>query len=68
MESWFFRSNDVESGKNLASLSSQFAASANRRFYLKKRGKLFIRTHNKTLSIVAMRVRNRDCLPVGINC
>jgi hypothetical protein len=35
-------------------LSSQFAASTNRRFKFQKRGQLFIRVHNETLSIVAL--------------
>jgi hypothetical protein len=35
------------------------------RFY--KRRQPFIRTHNETLSIVAMRVSNPDCSPAGIN-
>jgi hypothetical protein len=53
----------VEFGRNLASLSSQFAASANRGFQLQKRGQLFIRPHNETLSVVAMRVNNPDRSP-----
>jgi hypothetical protein len=32
-----------------------------------KRRQLFIRAHNETLSVVAMRVCNPDCSPVGIN-
>jgi hypothetical protein len=32
-----------------------------------KRSQLFIRTHNETLSIIAMRVSNPDRSPVGIN-
>jgi hypothetical protein len=56
-----------EFGRNLASPSSQFAASANRGFQLQKRGQFFIRTHNETLSIVAMSVCNPDYSPVGIN-
>jgi hypothetical protein len=32
-----------------------------------KSSQLFIRAHNKTLSVVAMRVSNSDCSPVGIN-
>src|SRR5882762_7878698 len=35
----------AEFGKNLAGLSRQFAASANRRFEFHKRSQLFIRTH-----------------------
>ena len=60
-------SSDAEFGKNLANLSNQFAASANRRFKFHKRSQLFIRTHNETLSVVAMRVCNPDRSPVGIN-
>jgi hypothetical protein len=41
--------------------------SPNRRFKFQKRGQLFSRPHNETLSVVAMCVRNPDCLPVGIN-
>ena len=61
------RLSDAEFGKNLANLSNQFAASANRRFEFQKRRQLFIRTHNETLSVVAMRVSNPDRSPVGIN-
>ena len=35
-------------------------------FKLKKRAQLFIRTHNETLSVVAMRVCNPDRSPIGI--
>jgi hypothetical protein len=58
---------DAEFGKNLANLSNQFAASANRRFEFQKSGQLFIGTHNEAFSIAAMRVCNPDRLPVGIN-
>ena len=37
------------------------------RFKFQKRNQLFLRTHDKTLSVVAMRVCNPDCSPVGIN-
>jgi hypothetical protein len=60
------RLSDAEFGKNAAKLSSQFAASANGRFEFQKRAQLFIRTHNETLSVVAMCVCNPDCSPVGI--
>ena len=53
--------------KTLASLSWQFAAIANLRFEFKKRGQSFMRSHNETLSVVAMRVSNPDRSPVGIN-
>ena len=38
-----------------------------RRFEFQKRSQLFIRTHNETLSVVAMRVNNPDRSPFGIN-
>jgi hypothetical protein len=50
--------------KNLANRSSQFIASADRRFEFHKRGQLFIRTHNETLSGIAMRISNPDRSPV----
>jgi hypothetical protein len=50
--------------KTLATLSRQFAASATRRFKFKTRSQLFIRTHNETLSVAAMRVGNPDRSPV----
>jgi hypothetical protein len=39
---------------------------ASRRFKFHKRRQFFIRTHNEPLS-VAMRVSNKDWLPVGID-
>jgi hypothetical protein len=36
-------------------------------FQLHKRRQLFIRTHNETLPVAAMRVSNPDCSPAGIN-
>jgi hypothetical protein len=39
----------------------------NRRFEFEKRAQLFIRTHNKLLSVAAMCVCNPDRSPVGIN-
>jgi len=36
------------------------------RFKFQKRSQLFICPHNETLSVVAMRVCNPDCSPVGI--
>jgi hypothetical protein len=53
--------------KNLASLSRLFAASTDRRFEFQKRGQLLIRTHNETLSIVAMSVCNPECSPAAIH-
>jgi len=40
---------------------------ASGRFEFDKRSQLFIRTHNETLSVIAMRVRNEDRSPLGIN-
>jgi hypothetical protein len=37
---------------------------SNRRFEFDKRGQLFIRSHNVTLSVAAMCVSNEDCSPV----
>jgi hypothetical protein len=54
------RFSDAEFGKNLAKLSNHFAASADRRFRFEKRTHYLIRTHNETLSVVAMRVNNPD--------
>ena len=39
---------------------------ANRRFQFQKRRQSFIRTHNETFSVAAMRVCNPDYSPVGI--
>jgi hypothetical protein len=38
----------------------------NRRFEFQKRSQFFIRMHNETVSVAAMRVSNPDCAPVGI--
>jgi hypothetical protein len=43
---------------------SRFVKQASR---LKKRSQLFIRVHNKALSVVAVRVRNPDRSPLGIH-
>jgi hypothetical protein len=53
--------------KNPASLSSQKAPTPNCRFKLNKRSQLFIRMHNETLSVAAMRVNNPDGLPLRID-
>ena len=50
-----------------AILSRHSAATPNRRFEFDKRGQLFIRTHNETLSIVAMCISNEDCPPARIH-
>jgi hypothetical protein len=34
---------------------------------VQQRVQYFIRTHNQTLSVVAVRVNNPGCSPVGIN-
>jgi hypothetical protein len=52
--------SDAQFGKNLANLSRPIAASANRRFKFQKRRQLFIRTHNETPSVAAMRAKQRD--------
>jgi hypothetical protein len=53
-----------EFGRNLASLSKLFAATADRRFEFEKRSQLFIRTHDETLSVVAMRVSSFGYAPI----
>jgi hypothetical protein len=52
--------------KNLACLSNQFAASADRCFKFEKSGQLFIRSHNETLSVATMRICNPDCSTFAI--
>jgi hypothetical protein len=37
-----------------------------RRFQFQKRSQLFIRSHNETLSVVAMYVSDKDHLPLAI--
>jgi hypothetical protein len=37
----------------------------NRPFQFNKRAELFIGVHNKAPSVVAMRVSNPDCIPLG---
>jgi hypothetical protein len=59
--------NDGEFGRNLANLSNQFAASANRPFQFQKRSQLFVRTHNKAPSVATVRVSNPNRSPLGIN-
>jgi hypothetical protein len=39
----------------------------NRRFKFKQSRQFFIRTHNVTLWVIAMRISNPDRSPVGIN-
>jgi hypothetical protein len=40
---------------------------ANRPFQFEEGSRLFLGVHNEPLPIAAMRVRNPDCSPVGIN-
>src|SRR5438128_293571 len=49
------------------SVLSVSPVSKNRRFDFDKRSQLFIRTHNETLSVVAMRVSNPDYSPARIH-
>jgi len=42
------------------------AASTSRQFEFQKRSQFFLRTHNETLSVAAMRVSNPDRLPARI--
>jgi hypothetical protein len=44
--------------------SAMFAGDS---FKFEKRSQLFISTHNETLSVIAMRVGNKDSLPIGIH-
>jgi hypothetical protein len=45
----------------------QKTATPNCRFQFKKRSQLFIGTHNKTLSVVAVRVSDEDRSPVTVH-
>jgi hypothetical protein len=40
---------------------------SNRRFNFDESRQPFIRTHNETLSVVAMRISNEDCSPITIH-
>jgi hypothetical protein len=53
--------------EKISTASQGNSATPNRRFEFHKRSQLFIRVHNETLSVVAMRVCNPNCSPVGIN-
>jgi len=55
--------NGGDFGKNAPNLSKQFAAGGDRQFQFEKSSQLLIRSHNETLSAVAMRVCNLDCSP-----
>ena len=43
------------------------SAEPNRRFKFKKRRQFFIRVHNQTFSIIAVRIDNKDRLPLTIH-
>jgi hypothetical protein len=47
--------------KSTPACQDKFAAGANRRFKFQKRRQLFLRSHNETLSVIAMRINNPDC-------
>jgi hypothetical protein len=48
----------------LRQLVKTIRSGSNRRFEFDKRSQLFIRMHNKTLSVVAMRVSNENRRPL----
>ena len=50
-----------------ATTKNNVLSAVNRRFEFQKRSQLFIRTHNKTLSVGAVRVNNEDRSPVAIH-
>jgi hypothetical protein len=60
-------SENLSSFISRAPQSSGRSAGSNRQFKFRKRSQLFIRTHNETLSVVAVRVCNPDRSPAGIN-
>jgi hypothetical protein len=47
--------------------SRDSARLSNRRFQFHKRRQLFIRTHNETLSVVAVRVSDKEGSPARVN-
>jgi hypothetical protein len=50
--------------KFIAKVDSRGFGRANCRFQFHKRSQLFIRTHNETLSVIAMSVSNKDHSPL----
>jgi hypothetical protein len=57
-------------GRSLGELPSACqceSATPNRRFEFHKRSQLFIRAHNETLFVTAMRIRDPDCAPLKIH-
>ena len=61
------RSRLLEPGKNGRNDWRLELNSTNRRLQFQKRSQYLIRTHNETLSVIAMRVHNPDRSPVGVN-
>jgi hypothetical protein len=59
--------SDAEFGKNAAKLSSQFDRKCRSRLRVPETRQLFIRPHDESLCVVAVRVNNPDRFPVGIN-
>jgi len=53
--------------EHLTNRWSQPLAAVNRRFEFQKRCQYFIRAHNEALSVVAVRICNKDCLSVRID-
>ena len=54
------RLSDAEFGKNPPTCQTNSPKGRNCRVKFQKRGQLFIRVHNETLSIIAMHVCNED--------
>jgi hypothetical protein len=52
--------------EKISTASQDNSATSNRRFQFNKRGQLFIRSDNETLTVVAMRVSEKDCSPAKI--
>jgi hypothetical protein len=61
------RSNDAEFEKISPNCQTNSPQAPDRQFQFDKRSQHFIRAHNETFSVVAMRVGNPDCSPVEIN-
>jgi hypothetical protein len=54
--------------RSFYSIRSGWNIALNRRFEFKKRGELFICSHNETLSVIAVCVSNPDRSPFAIDC
>jgi len=59
--------SDVEFGKISSGCQASSRQNGESPFPIPKRGQLVIRTPNETLSVVAVRVSNKDCSPLRIN-